>query len=191
MSETTDPTAGERVHWIGEYRNTLHGNGAGSKDMEHVSGDEDEVTCRLCLSLLAREDVREQTSPATPDAHDASDGLTEAVHEALAIHFVMWHDLPRSEKPGGLTPSGEWRCACGLKFGFSDSGIAHQAAEVERIVAARVAAAEAKGRADAGEEIAARVADYDEEPHSDECGMGACVRCVVDEFASIARDVTR
>lgn len=37
-----DPTAGERVHWVGEHNNTLHGNGAGSKDMERTSGDEDE-----------------------------------------------------------------------------------------------------------------------------------------------------
>lgn len=28
------------------------------------------------------------------------------------------------------------------------------------------------------------VAEYAEERHSDECGFGACVRCVVDEFAS-------
>lgn len=33
--------------------------------------------------------------------------------------------------------------------------------------------------------VARRVGDYAEEPHSDECGMGACVRCVVDEFAAL------
>lgn len=42
------------VHWIGERNNTLHGNGYKSRDMEHCSGDEDEVTCSLCQSLLAR-----------------------------------------------------------------------------------------------------------------------------------------
>lgn len=44
----------------------------------------------------------------------------EAIHSVLSVHFVMWHDM---EGP----PGGEWRCQCGLKFGFSDSAIAHQA----------------------------------------------------------------
>lgn len=33
--------------------------------------------------------------------------------------------------------------------------------------------------------VTSLVAAYEEEPHSDECGMGACVRCVVDEFAAL------
>lgn len=30
--------------------------------------------------------------------------------------------------------------------------------------------------------LQALIEAYEEESHSDECGMGACVRCVVDEF---------
>lgn len=44
------------VHWAGEPGEgptSLHGNGAAS--FERTSGDEDDVTCKLCLTLLARE----------------------------------------------------------------------------------------------------------------------------------------
>ena len=44
------------VHWAGETGagpTSLHGNGA--KSFARTSGDEDEVTCKLCLTLLARE----------------------------------------------------------------------------------------------------------------------------------------
>jgi hypothetical protein len=40
------------THWVGEHNNTLHGNGAHALGL--TSGDEDEVTCRLCHTLLAR-----------------------------------------------------------------------------------------------------------------------------------------
>jgi hypothetical protein len=46
----------EPVHWSGEPGEgptSLHGNGASS--FVRTSGDEDEVTCKLCLTLLARE----------------------------------------------------------------------------------------------------------------------------------------
>lgn len=46
----------EPVHWAGEPGEgptSLHGNGASS--FARTSGDEDEVTCKLCLTLLARE----------------------------------------------------------------------------------------------------------------------------------------
>ena len=33
--------------------------------------------------------------------------------------------------------------------------------------------------------VKALVGAYAEEPHSDGCGMDACVRCVVDEFAAL------
>lgn len=52
------------VHYVGERNNTLHGNGAGSKDMERVSGDEDEVTCRLCHTLLAQRRVSDHVQCA-------------------------------------------------------------------------------------------------------------------------------
>jgi hypothetical protein len=46
-----------------------------------------------------------------------------ALRDVLAEHFVMWHDA--DGRVGG-----EWRCACGTKFGFSDSAIDHQAAAI-------------------------------------------------------------
>lgn len=45
----------------------------------------------------------------------------------LAEHFVMWHEIGTR-----AMPSGEWRCSCGKKFGFSDTAIEHQAAEIAR-----------------------------------------------------------
>lgn len=89
----------EKVHWVGEHNNTLHGNGAGSKDMEHASGDEDEVTCRLCLSLLAREDVRERISP-TPVP-------SEVAETTAGEREVLVEELSRYRKHGvGLSPVG-------------------------------------------------------------------------------------
>lgn len=61
----------ELTHWVGEWNNTLHGNGAGSKDMKRTSGDEDEVTCTLCRTLLEahrRELLDAQRVTATPGA---------------------------------------------------------------------------------------------------------------------------
>lgn len=78
------------THWVGENNNTLHGNGAGSKDMERTSGDEGEVTCSLCQSLLIRmrADRDEYAEPAmTPTQHPEPTevaGLTEDEREALA-----------------------------------------------------------------------------------------------------------
>jgi hypothetical protein len=40
------------VHWIGDAPTSLHGNGASS--FRHTSRDATEVTCKLCLALLAR-----------------------------------------------------------------------------------------------------------------------------------------
>lgn len=40
------------VHWIGDAPTSLHGNGAAS--FERTTRDERAVTCRLCLSLLGR-----------------------------------------------------------------------------------------------------------------------------------------
>lgn len=51
------------------------------------------------------------------------------VREALADHFVMWHDMGEADQPPG-----EWRCACGLKFGFSDSAIDHVAEQVQSVL---------------------------------------------------------
>ena len=51
-----DHKPAEPVHWVGEPGEgptSLHGNGAAS--FARTSGDEDEVTCKLCLTLLARE----------------------------------------------------------------------------------------------------------------------------------------
>lgn len=36
-----------------------------------------------------------------------------------------------------------------------------------------------------------KVDDYDEEPHSEECGWDACVRCVVDGFATLRNQIGR
>lgn len=59
-----------------------------------------------------------------------------AARDVLAAHFVMWHEMPDA------APFGEWRCACGAKFGFSDSAIDHQAAEVSAWLTSKLAAAE-------------------------------------------------
>lgn len=50
---------------------------------------------------------------------------TTGLRETLAAHFIMWHDVD-----GRI--GGEWRCACGLKFGFSDTAIDHIAHQVEQ-----------------------------------------------------------
>lgn len=60
MSDDTRAT--DVVHWFGEPGqgpSTLHGNGPAH--LGRGSGDEDEVTCRLCLSLLARNEHRSNT----------------------------------------------------------------------------------------------------------------------------------
>lgn len=53
MSDLSDEKEG-LVHWVGEGPTSLHGNGAAS--FKRGSGDEDEVTCTLCQTLLARGD---------------------------------------------------------------------------------------------------------------------------------------
>lgn len=63
---SADNTPEGLVHWIGEHNNTLHGNGYKSPGMEHASGDEDEVTCKLCHSLLDRRAREAAEHPATP-----------------------------------------------------------------------------------------------------------------------------
>lgn len=62
----------------------------------------------------------------------------EGLAEVLREHFVMWHDLPKPLSTTLPTPPGEWRCQCGLKFGFSDSAIDHQADALADLLAARV-----------------------------------------------------
>ena len=42
------------VHWVGDAPTSLHGNGASS--FEQTTRDAAEVTCRLCLTILARSD---------------------------------------------------------------------------------------------------------------------------------------
>lgn len=49
--------------------------------------------------------------------------MRDKARAALSEHFVMWH-WTEPER------SGEWRCQCGKKFGFSASAIEHQAAAV-------------------------------------------------------------
>lgn len=51
------------------------------------------------------------------------------VARVLAEHFVMWNEV------ASRAPSGDWVCHCGLKFGFSDSAIAHVAAKVAEALA--------------------------------------------------------
>lgn len=54
------------VHWFGEPGqgpSTLHGNGPAH--LGRGSGDEDEVTCRLCQSLLTRNEHRD-CAPVMP-----------------------------------------------------------------------------------------------------------------------------
>jgi hypothetical protein len=48
------------VHWIGDAPTSLHGNGASAS--EHTTRNSAEVTCRLCLTLLAREAVPADTT---------------------------------------------------------------------------------------------------------------------------------
>ena len=43
----------DAVHWISDAPTSLHGNGAAS--FERTTRDPAKVTCRLCLTLLARE----------------------------------------------------------------------------------------------------------------------------------------
>lgn len=50
------------------------------------------------------------------------------VRDVLAAHFVMWHEM---DGPG---PRGEWRCACGGLFGFSDTAIDHVTDKVENFM---------------------------------------------------------
>jgi hypothetical protein len=52
--------------------------------------------------------------------------------EVLAKHFVMWHWTTDRDESDGDVPPGEWRCSCGLKFGFSDTAIKHQAEEIRK-----------------------------------------------------------
>jgi hypothetical protein len=40
------------IHWVGEAPTSLHGNGAAS--FPRTTRDTAEVTCKLCLTLLAR-----------------------------------------------------------------------------------------------------------------------------------------
>lgn len=63
------------------------------------------------------------------DARLASRSSTSrgALREQLSKHFVMHHDVE-----GRI--GGEWRCACGLKFGFSDSAIDHQASAIDETI---------------------------------------------------------
>ncbi len=44
------------IHWVGDAPTSLHGNGADS--FERVSRNPAEVDCRLCLTLLTREEPR-------------------------------------------------------------------------------------------------------------------------------------
>lgn len=43
---------------------------------------------------------------------------------------------------------------------------------------------------DLRERVIALAAAYDEEPHSEGCGIDACVRCVVDEFTALVASPT-
>lgn len=51
------------VHWIGDAPTSLHGNGAASFD--RTTRDPADVTCPLCLTLLAR-----------PEPHDSGPIVT-------------------------------------------------------------------------------------------------------------------
>lgn len=44
----------EAVHWVGDAPTSLHGNGAAS--FVHTTRDPREVTCRLCLHILAADE---------------------------------------------------------------------------------------------------------------------------------------
>jgi hypothetical protein len=65
----------EPVHWRGESPTSLHGNGAAS--FARTSTDTADVTCKLCLTLLARFDELAArfglgTQPTEPDHADGS-----------------------------------------------------------------------------------------------------------------------
>lgn len=57
------------VHWVGDAPTSLHGNGASS--FKRTTRNADEVTCRLCLTLLSREMVR-LNAGEMPGATDGS-----------------------------------------------------------------------------------------------------------------------
>lgn len=63
----------------------------------------------------------------------------DRIRKVVADHFVMWQE---GTKPRGLTP-GAWVCACGLRFGFSDTAIDHVTEKIKE--AGRFAEAD-KGR---------------------------------------------
>lgn len=44
------------IHWVGDAPTSLHANGP--SDFERTSRDAADVTCKLCLTLLAREQSR-------------------------------------------------------------------------------------------------------------------------------------
>lgn len=80
-------------------------------------------------------------------------------------------------------------CACdpSIEFDWYEREAQHRAHLLAAVFAAGQAnAAHAVGQDPTAQRVQNLIAEYDEEPHSDECGMGACVRCVVDEFANIS-----
>jgi hypothetical protein len=44
----------QTIHWVGDAPTSLHGNGAAS--FARTTRSAADVTCRLCLSLLARKE---------------------------------------------------------------------------------------------------------------------------------------
>ena len=111
--------------------------------MSEQSAEKDRPYCLRCEAPIYRDERgvwrREATGvsdcPRNPgrDGHEPlrsleSGLLRERVREALADHFVMWRN-----HGARLGPSGEWFCACGKKFGFSDTAIDHIAVQVTRV----------------------------------------------------------
>lgn len=48
------------IHWVGDAPSSLHGNGAASFTL--TTRDPKKATCRLCLTLLARDSTGEETA---------------------------------------------------------------------------------------------------------------------------------
>ena len=55
------------IHWVGDAPTSLHGNGAAS--FNRTTRDPANVTCALCLTLLARAEPFDNAAQPAPATH--------------------------------------------------------------------------------------------------------------------------
>lgn len=164
----------ELTHWVGENNNTIHGNGAGSKDMERTSDDEDEVTCKLCLTLLeklARENADAVASHpsavllagASVSKFPGDPVVIDGAEYGIALPSATLTDAEREAITEGVYDA--YRLGCYSESGYQPmwheldpkpTGTPEACAvarAVERIVAERVAAERADALREAADEM--------------------------------------